>query len=274
MRRRIAAAFASGTLAVSLLAPRAGAAVPHVVQPGETLWSIAAANNFTTRTIAVYNGVSENAQVYAGQTLQIPTVTEGASALTSAGTSSSPSSTSGTSSGVAHTVTAGESLWSIATANGIPESTLASANGLSPNAFLIIGQTIRVPSGLGTTTSTSGISLGAIPSPFGTMYLRSDAASAWNALRQASLNDYGVDLYPEGLLGAYRTYDQQAQLYRLYKEGLGAPAAPPGLSEHNLGIALDVATPEMRSIVDSIGAAFGWAKVTAPDEWWHITYVG
>ena len=41
-----------------------------------------------------------------------------------------------------------------------------------------------------------------------------------------------------------------------------------------IGIALDVATPELRSIVDSIGPAFGWAKVTAPEEWWQTTYVG
>ena len=37
--------------------PGAEAAVPHVVQPGETLWSIAAANNFTTRTVAAFNGL-------------------------------------------------------------------------------------------------------------------------------------------------------------------------------------------------------------------------
>jgi hypothetical protein len=124
------------------------------------------------------------------------------------------------------------------------------------------------------TESASGIPLGAIPSPFGTMYLRSDAASAWHAMRQEALNDYGIDLYPEGPLGAYRTYDQQAELYRKYLNGTGALAAPPGTSEHNLGIALDLATPQMRSIVDSIGPAFGWAKVTAPEEWWHITYLG
>jgi hypothetical protein len=30
----------------------------------------------------------------------------------------------------------------------------------------------------------------------------------------------------------------------------------------------------MRWVVDQIGNAFGWAKVTAEDEWWHVTYVG
>jgi len=49
------------------------------------------------------------------------------------------------------------------------------------------------------------------------------------------------------------------------------PAAKLGTSEHNLGIARDRATPEMRSNVDSIGPALGWAKVTAPKEGWHIS---
>ncbi len=63
----------------------ARASAPHVVAPGETLWSISAANNLTTRTVAVFNGLSEDAQVIEGQTIQVPTVDEGAVALMNAG---------------------------------------------------------------------------------------------------------------------------------------------------------------------------------------------
>src|SRR6059058_4265949 len=59
----------------------AAASVPHVVQPGETLWSIAAANNFTTRAFAAANGLSPDAAVVAGTTLQVPSVAEAAAAL-------------------------------------------------------------------------------------------------------------------------------------------------------------------------------------------------
>src|SRR5437773_12080077 len=59
----------------------AAASVPHVVQPGESMWSIAAANNFTTRSFAAANGLSENAPVVAGTTLKIPSVPEAAAAL-------------------------------------------------------------------------------------------------------------------------------------------------------------------------------------------------
>ena len=59
-----------------------------------------------------------------------------------------------------------------------------------------------------------------------------------------------------------------------YLKGEGPVAAPPGTSAHELGTAVDLATPEMRHVVDLIGARFGWEKVEAPTEWWHINYVG
>ena len=72
---------------IFLLIPAApaSAAVPHTVQPGETLWSIAAANNLTTRTVAAYNGLSEDAQVVLGSTIMVPTTVEGYAALQQAG---------------------------------------------------------------------------------------------------------------------------------------------------------------------------------------------
>src|SRR5215207_4537630 len=75
----------AGALACALLASPASGAVTHTVGPGETLWSIAAANNFTTRTIAAYNGLSEDAQVVLGSTLRVPTTVEGYAALQGAG---------------------------------------------------------------------------------------------------------------------------------------------------------------------------------------------
>src|SRR5215212_4257679 len=63
----------------------AQAAVAHTVQPGETLWSIAAANNLTTRTVATFNGLSEDSQVVLGSTINVPTTVEGASSLINTG---------------------------------------------------------------------------------------------------------------------------------------------------------------------------------------------
>jgi N-acetylmuramoyl-L-alanine amidase len=53
---------------------------------------------------------------------------------------------------VAHTVAPGESLWSIAAANGLSARSLAAYNGLSEDAQLQLGTSIEVPSATGTTT--------------------------------------------------------------------------------------------------------------------------
>jgi LysM repeat protein len=231
--------MALGTLVAMLVGPAAlaGAAAPHVVQPGETLWSIAAANNLTTRTVAAFNGLPEDASVVVGQTIQVPTVAEGAVALESAGLAAVEPA-------VATTPTTAP----------VPTST---ATG-SAHA----------------TTTEAGAPLGHIPSPHGELHLEASAAAAWNALREESLRLYGIDLYPAGPLSAYRTSEEQRYLYDLFLAGQGAAAVPPGLSSHQAGTAVDLATQQMRWVIDQIGAAYGWAKVEAPDEWWHVNYVG
>jgi LysM repeat protein len=50
---------------------------------------------------------------------------------------------------VSHTVEPGETLWSIATANGLTPAEVAAANGLSPEARVIAGTEISIPTGSG-----------------------------------------------------------------------------------------------------------------------------
>ena len=116
--------------------------------------------------------------------------------------------------------------------------------------------------------------MGHIPSPWGELHLAPAAADAWNAMAEESLRVYGVELVPDGPLSAYRTYEQQAELHDLYLSGAGPPANEPGTSSHELGLAVDVDTPQMRWVIDQIGANYGWGKVHAPGEWWHVDYVG
>lgn len=240
-----------GVLAAIVIGPAAtaSAAVPHVVQPGETLWSISAANNLTTQTVAAYNGLPEDALVVVGETIQVPTVDEGAIALESAGlTAAEPAETA--------TATAPTST--------APASTAPTSTEPAPPAT----------SSAHAVTTEAGAPLGHIPGPAGELHLEASAAAAWNAMREESLSAYGIDLYPEGPLSAYRTSEEQRYLYELFLAGQGAPAQPPGSSSHQLGTAVDLATEDMRWVVDQIGAAYGWAKVEAPDEWWHVNYVG
>src|SRR5437763_10973283 len=135
-------------LVLAAAAP-AAAAVPHVVQPGETLWSIAAANNFTTRSLAAANGLSERSQVVLGSTVMIPSVPEAAAALGRAGIV--PSSPAAGASPAAYLVQPGDTLSGIAAAHGLSTAELAAANGLDPNAFVLYGTTLHVPGAAGAT---------------------------------------------------------------------------------------------------------------------------
>jgi LysM repeat protein len=216
-------------VAMTGLASSAHAAVPHVVQPGETLWSIAAANNFTTRTVAIYNGLAEDAQPVVGETIQVPTEAEGAAALAEAGVLGTPVA-----------------------------GTTSSPTGTAP--------TVEPPA------PPPAPWLAAIQTAEGTAYLDAGAASAWEALRQAALAGYGVDLQPSGTLSAYRSWEQQSYLYDLFLSGQGEPANPPGSSSHELGVAVDVPSEDMAAVIREIGSAYGWVA-TIPGEWWHFEFV-
>jgi N-acetylmuramoyl-L-alanine amidase len=141
---------------IALLVPAApaSAAVPHVVQPGETLWSIAAANNLTTRTVAAYNGLSEDAQVVLGSTINVPTTVEGHAALQQAGlapaqpaTVAAPATTGAPAPLGGYTVRAGDTLSALAAQTGVSIDAMAAMNGLDPAGVLLAGTVIKLPSG-------------------------------------------------------------------------------------------------------------------------------
>jgi LysM repeat protein len=150
---------------IFLLIPAApaSAAVPHTVQSGETLWSIAAANNLTTRTVAAYNGLSEDAQVVLGSTIMVPTTVEGYAALQQAGLvpadpaqATAPTTTTTTTAAApaaapapqgGYTVRAGDTLSALAAQTGTSVEAMAAMNGLDPNGLLLTGTVLKLPSG-------------------------------------------------------------------------------------------------------------------------------
>jgi LysM repeat protein len=191
----------STLLLVLTLAAPASAEVAHTVQPGETLWSIAAANNLTTRTVAAYNGLSEDAQVVLGSTIRVPTVAEGAAALASAGGGASPAA-GAASSGGGYVVQPGDTLTGIAAANGTSVSALAAANGLDPTGLLIAGSSLAVTAGGGSAPATSS---GGAPGVQGAYTVRSgDTLSGLAAGAGVSMSDMAAmnGLDPDGVLVA------------------------------------------------------------------------
>jgi LysM repeat protein len=143
--------------ALLIPATPASAAAPHTVQPGETLWSIAAANNLTTRTVAAYNGLSEDAQVVLGSTINVPTPVEGYAALQQAGLVAAapaavPAAPAAPSPGApaplgGYTVRAGDTLSALAAQTGVSIDSMAAMNGLDPAGLLLTGTMIKLPGG-------------------------------------------------------------------------------------------------------------------------------
>jgi len=186
---------------------------------------------------------------------------------------------------VAHVVVPGETLTGIAAVNGLSAADVAAWNGLPADYYVIAGETINVPSlaEAGVVDPAVAVAgpapaaapvygLATITGPMGSVQLDSAAAVAFESMRADSLAQFGIDLFPDGSLSGYRTYEQQAYLYDLFLSGQGAPANPPGTSTHELGIAIDLSDPSMRTVVDQIGPSYGWYGIDS--EWWHIEYSG
>ena len=153
-----------GAVALVAIAPAtAGAAVPHTVQPGETLWSIASASNLTNRALAAFNGLDPEGNVILGSTIQIPSPAEAATAMAAAGMTPTNPASSGTApvapapapapaAGAppplgGYTVRLGDTLSGLAATAGVPLSHIAQMNGLDPDGTLLAGTVIKLPTG-------------------------------------------------------------------------------------------------------------------------------
>jgi soluble lytic murein transglycosylase-like protein len=149
------------TAAVALLAaPVAQAHVVHTVVPGETLWSISAQSNLTTRTVAAYNGLTESSHLVSGTSIKIPSIAEGQAALRAAGiapagTNAGTVATAAPAAAVAaapkplgaYVVRPGDTLSGLAAQSGVPTAQMAYMNGLDPTATLLIGTVMKLPAG-------------------------------------------------------------------------------------------------------------------------------
>lgn len=104
--------------------------------------------------------------------------------------------------------------------------------------------------------------------------MRSDAAAAFNNMRREAVRD-GITISARS---GFRTNDEQAELYRRYRNGTGNLAARPGYSNHQGGISVDVrnagttTTPEFRWMRDN-ASRFGFVN-DVRGEPWHWTFRG
>ena len=133
-------------MAACALVPATSMAATHTVAPGETLWGIAYANNLPTSAVATANGLSTEARVVAGTNLTIPAPGQAPTppvnpVPTSPGTTSTPAA----SGGGGYRVAPGDTLSGIAARQGVSLGSLAAANGLKLDSWVIQGTTLRLP---------------------------------------------------------------------------------------------------------------------------------
>ena len=129
MKKTILSVAAVATISVGTTVTASAEDV--VVDKGDTLWGISQDYGVSVNDIKDINGLSSNT-IYPSQTLTVNNREEN---TTSEATTTS---TNGT-----HTVQSGDTLWSIANANGVSVGSLKAWNNLSSNT-IVVGQELAV----------------------------------------------------------------------------------------------------------------------------------
>jgi len=139
--RRIVLLLIVVAMLLAVASPALAQNSTHVVQPGETLFSIARSFGLTVEQLAAANGITNPALIYVGQVLVIP--------------GGAPSPTPGTGAPQTYVVQVGDTLYRIALRFGTTVDVLVSLNGLTNSNVLYVGQVLIINPGGGTTQPTS-----------------------------------------------------------------------------------------------------------------------
>jgi LysM repeat protein len=147
----------------------------YIVQPGDTLFTIAARYNISVNDLAAANGLNGGFGIYAGQQLIIPTFSPFSEPPPFARTSNqvvgpqavgfTPFSTPPPSTGV-YTIRPGDTLYSVANQYGVTLADLQAANGLTDFSLPIYsGQQLVMPMGAIDSSPGSILTPPALPAP-------------------------------------------------------------------------------------------------------------
>jgi LysM repeat protein len=123
------------------------AAATHTVKAGDTLSHIAARHGIGLSTLLKANGLSSSSVIHPGQKLKL------SGAVSRPSSTVTPSSAAPTAAAT-YTVKSGDTLYGIATRNGLGLSTLLKANGLSSSSVIRPGQKLKLSGAVSRPSST------------------------------------------------------------------------------------------------------------------------
>ena len=138
----------------SVVVAAPAAAIPangmrYTIRQGDTLFSIGQRHGLSWQAVANANGLGEYSVLSLGQEIVLPGVAGTQQTTTASAVTQSAPLTQGSGAVTVndrlHTVVEGDTVFAIAIQHGLNWQTLAAYNGLSNNALLQIGDTIRIP---------------------------------------------------------------------------------------------------------------------------------
>ena len=124
----------------------------YLVQPGDTLYSIARRSGMSLNSLLTLNGLSQSSVIYPGQSL---TISQSDSRVATKSSYNAKPLASGVSTSGTYTVQAGDTLYGIARRSGISLNTLLSLNGLSQSSVIHPGQTLKLSGASNATVASS-----------------------------------------------------------------------------------------------------------------------
>ena len=151
----------------------------YLVQPGDTLYSIARRSGMSLNSLLSLNGLSQSSVIYPGQSL---TISQSDSRVATTSSYTTKALASGVSTSGTYTVQAGDTLYGIARRSGMNLNTLLSLNGLSQSSVIHPGQTLKV----------SGAANATVASPISYKSTASSASTSETYTVQAGDTLYGI----------------------------------------------------------------------------------
>jgi LysM repeat protein len=254
----------------------------HVVSPGETLTSIAAADGLSLDQLAAANGISPDTQLVAGSTIAIPPQGGGstsAAASTPAGgdgdaDSDDGGASSASSSGGSYVVQAGDTLSAIAARAGMSVDSLAALNGLNPDSYLLSGTVLKL-SGASSAAPASAASASSTSGPGGSYVVQAgdtlsaiaaragmsvDSLAALNGLDPSAYLLSGTVLKLSGSAGSTASGASAASSQPVGAAAEGSSGAPPYPTPERVSASEVGSIAAANGVPPSLADAIGWQE--------------